>query len=261
MKKNEYVNKIYLASVLLERNRHRPPKNPSFKVSQWIEPAMTAGFDGIEIWGNHVLKTNSDEKRALQHISKHLKIFSTYCGFEDECQQERHSVAKAINALGIKRIKYNIGKDPELMEIYRKNLIEWAELFPEDAQLLCECHAGTVIESPGRAADFFRGLSEERFAIITHPFGKNYSDLYRWFEYNGLRLQHLHIQYRDEENKTRSLQLAGDLTSRVFEALKKYGFNGSFSLEFTEGMNEPFEDINQTFHQAVSDLCFLKRFL
>ena len=43
--------RIYLGTVLLERNRWTPDRIPTFKVSEWAASIRAAGFDGVILQG------------------------------------------------------------------------------------------------------------------------------------------------------------------------------------------------------------------
>ena len=47
------MSDVYIGTILLEANRHRPGKVPTYLVSQWSQRFVQAGFDGVELWENH----------------------------------------------------------------------------------------------------------------------------------------------------------------------------------------------------------------
>ena len=55
---------IYISSVLLEKNRWGT-RVPSLKVSDWSQRMFDAGFDGIELWENHLLLADAAEREAV----------------------------------------------------------------------------------------------------------------------------------------------------------------------------------------------------
>ena len=51
---------IFLSSVLLEKNRW-DSRIPSLKISDWLRSIADAGFDGVELWENHLLLADAAE--------------------------------------------------------------------------------------------------------------------------------------------------------------------------------------------------------
>lgn len=45
--------RVLIGTILLEPNRWKPGKLPSFRVSQWLDRFADAGFAGVELWENH----------------------------------------------------------------------------------------------------------------------------------------------------------------------------------------------------------------
>ncbi len=255
----DYTDEIYIASVLLEPNRHKPPKLPSFELSSWLKCFKEDGFDGVEIWENHALKCSEKEKIALIN-STDLAIFGSYCGFDPDAADSREAAAEFVKAAGINRIKYNVGKNPGSWKEYRTTLLAWAESLPADVRLLCECHPGTIIEEPEAAKEFFSGLPSEKFGIIVHPLRRD-AMLEKWMALFGSQVCHVHLQLRNSGGMVLPLSSDPVFLAERINLMKRYNFKGSFSLEFTEGMNQEGETVEDNYRRSLADLAVLKSVL
>ncbi len=252
-------NEIYIGTILLEINRHTPPKEPSYLVSEWIPRFVKGGFEGMEVWENHAKRCTDEEREKLQDSPLPVSVFNSYCGFEDGDEQARREAARLSAYLGAKRIKFNLGKEPTKLEEYRKNLRTWCAMFPDDMKFLCECHPGTVIEEPEAALEFFTPMQDNRFEVIVHPFWPDVDVLRRWFTSFGKKVTHAHIQLRDEHQNVIRLERNRSLVTEALAIMIGEGYAGSFTLEFTEGMKTPDENIESLYHNALQDLQLLKK--
>jgi len=238
---------IYIATVLLERNRWTLDKAPSFAVSEWGQRFHDAGFDGVELWENHLLLAMDEEQAAIQDMACPVVYYNTYAGFGDEDADALREAADWIRRLGAKGCKYNLGKDPSRRETERRNLRAWVASLPEGCMPLCECHGGTMLEDPRDAARFFQEADLPRNGIIVHAMGGDEERLHPWFDLFGPAIRHLHIVLHREPD------LAGRLA--YFE---RAGFAGSMTVEFTQGVAEPGENMADLFASAVDDLDTLR---
>src|SRR5216117_3476335 len=107
------VNKprFLLGTVLLEVNRHRPGKQPTFRVSDWMSRIAQAGFEGIELWENHAASAGEDEVALLKAGALPVVIFNTYAGFLDGEEGPRERAADLVKQLGAAAVKFNFGAD------------------------------------------------------------------------------------------------------------------------------------------------------
>ena len=249
-------NNIFLGTILLEKNRWGS-RIPSYKVSEWLECFKKDGFDGIELWENHVMKADITELNDLIEKASPVAVFNTYDEFTDETAEYRQKTAAVINQLKANAVKFNFGNDASKLEEYIKNLIEWTQLLPKDCILLCECHPNTVMEVPETAAKVFEQLKEERYQAIIHVFDK--PDVIRpWFGNLGARITHAHVRVVDEDNNRVRLKFCSDTVKACLEVMQAAGFKGSFTIEFTEGVRTPGENIADLYSCALEDLVFLR---
>lgn len=238
---------IYVATVLLERNRWTDHKRPTFAVSEWGERFAEVGFDGVELWENHYRLADEAERAAIAAMPCPVVYYNTYAGFGDDGAAARQAAAEHIARLGAAGCKYNLGQDPAQRETEMRNLRAWVEALPETCLPLCECHPGTILEDPRDAHRFFREADLSRSGIIVHAMGGEQSCLDAWFDRFGADIRHLHLRVYTEPD------LAGRLAY-----LDRLGFDGSMSIEFVEGVGEPGETIEQAFGRAVADLNALR---
>lgn len=240
-------SRIYIGSILLERNRWAPGKRPTYRVSEWGERFAAAGFDGVELWENHLLLAPPGEQQALTQMACPVKLYNVYFTFGDDSLAARQQAAEWIRRLGVEGVKYNLGKDVALREVEMRNLRAWEEMLPSRCRLLCECHAGTILEEPAEARRFFDRAGLSRNGIIVHCFGGDRERLSEWLRLFGDEVCHVHVQTREEGERLERLQL-----------LKKAGFRGTFTLEFTRGTGDPDENMEALFAEALKDLQFLR---
>ena len=244
----------YLATVCLERNRWGS-RRPSLRASEWIGRAVREGFDGVELWENHYLAADAQERADLLELRAQVAVFNTYAGMSDDPAdaEQRRRAAEALLQLSVPAVKYNLGRDPAKHDEYRRNLLNWEATLPAACALLCECHPGSVLEEPDAAAAFLADLDPARFAAIAHISG-DAAALQRWTAALGPRLRHVHVQCRTPEHATPAgrAQLAA-----CVDVLRAAGFTGSAAVEFTRGIG-PNERIEAIYANARADLAALR---
>ncbi|MBN1675058.1 MAG: hypothetical protein JXR37_28715 [Kiritimatiellae bacterium] len=256
-----YTDRVYIGTILLERNRWSS-REPSFLVSDWARRMADAGFDGIELWENHALKTSPDERRRLKASPCPVVIFNSYAGCADAERAQREQAARMARFFSAAGMKYNFGDDKEKHAEYACNVKRWREALPDAFRLLCECHGRTSVEEPEVAAETFDALGDGGYEAIVHAMDRDEGRLRRWFECLGARITHAHVQLRAAPPaKPAVMRLSQDpefVKERV-ALLRELGFRGSWTLEFTEGMHAA--DIGQLFENAVADISFLRECL
>ncbi|QHI70122.1 sugar phosphate isomerase/epimerase family protein [Tichowtungia aerotolerans] len=251
--------KIYMATVLLDRNRWTEERNPSVKVSNWLERFSADGFDGLELWSFHATYASEEEQARLEQSALPIRLFNSYACFDREDSAQETDVVAAIR-FGARGIKYNIGSDPALRKTYLKQLAAWRERVPQNIQLLCECHPGTIIEQPVAARAFFDELGMDGHGIIVHPFSR-FDSLEEWLDLFGPDVMHAHMQMTDESGKLIRFDKRSDLAEQAIRIMQKKGYCGSYSLEFTEGVAAPGETPEMLYENARKDLSLLRSLL
>jgi len=245
-----------LASILLEPNRWKPGRPPSIRVSDWSARAAAAGFDGWELFENHYRRADEAEQRRLEQGPLPVRIFNTYESFEDAARPELREVAECVRQLAVAGIKFNVGNDPARRGGCRAAIAA----FPSGARLLCECHPGTMLETPEAAADFVAAWPAAPFDVIIHPFLLGPEAISRWLRLLGPRVRHAHVQMRAWQDARQFLALSDDAARarECLAALAAGGFRGTFALEFAAPTGRTDDQPEVLFAAAVRDLDFLR---
>ncbi|MBD3175313.1 MAG: hypothetical protein GF320_09035 [Armatimonadia bacterium] len=255
---SEAKTDIYIGSILLERNRWKPGKIPSYRVSEWIPRFQAAGFDGIELWEHHATLAPADELAALVASPLPIAIFNEYSSFDQPVDENRCLSALMTHHLGAGGVKYNLGNEPALRDTYMAALRDWAARLPEGCRILCECHPGNVMDDPRFVADFLGELGGPGFQAMCHPFSVPLKELEEWLDVTGDRTTHAHVQLRDAQNAMHHLEYDTAYARDVLALLRSKGFSGTFTVEFTETTGAAEEDMSVLWEYAVRDLAFLR---
>lgn len=244
-------NPIYLATVCLDRNRWGS-KQPAIKVSDWLDRIESDGFDGIELWEFHYTNADDAERARLIELAPRIPLYNIYATFGDEQQEvaARKQAAADITALNPTGFKYNVGRNADALDSYKRNVVEFAAQIPESTRLLCECHPGTPLETVDAAKAFFDDLDPTRFGVIAHS-RNDPADLKPWVTAFGPRLQHLHVQAREPESDPDNPNVQAGIDACV-DLLKAHSFAGSTSIEFTRGIGKD-ERLETIYANAVKD--------
>lgn len=253
----DFAGNIYIGTILLEPNRWTADKLPSFRVSDWLDRFAAAGFDGMELWENHAARCSPGELAAMDAAQLPVGVYNSYAGFDEPDQQSRLQSAGLAKRLHAQGVKFNLGADAAKRDVYLKNLQSWRGLFDEDCRLLCECHAGTILEQPAAAKEALDAWGP-RFEIIVHPIGMAPEALREWMDAFGGRVTHAHMQLRDPQEGWLRLDQRPEQARRMLGALCEGGFAGSWTLEFTQGTGTPGETPELLFENALRDLAFLR---
>lgn len=254
---NKVRNKIYMGTIVLEMNRWSS-RVPSYLVSEWIDKISAAGFEGLELWENHVLRSPGEAEK-IKASGFPVAVYNTYADFTDDAEEtaKRTKAAEMIHFLGADAVKYNVGNNPELLPQYKQNLLKFADALPADCVLLCECHQGTQLEHNDILAEFFDDLCPQKFALMLHPFGPP-EELETRFKLFGSRIAHMHSQILLDDIRVR-LDRFPERAQASFDIMKAHAFTGGFTIEFTELTASPGENIADLFTNAVLDMQYIRR--
>lgn len=245
---------IYMGTVLLEPNRWSPGKVPTFRVSEWVDRFARDGFDGMELWENHAALCSEQELKALEAARLPVVVFNSYAGMGDGGLSERQRAAELTNRLRAEAVKFNVGKAAAEMPEYIGHAATWANAMPGVRRMLCECHAGTAMEHLDTAASAFEAWGDGRFQAIVHLFSEPEDLLAAKMRRLGPRVvTHVHAALRVHAADTR------ELVHRRVALLRELGFEGSFTLEFTEGTGQPGEDRETMYARALRDLELIRK--
>lgn len=250
---------IYIGTILLEKNRWTKDKTPTYRVSDWTDRFAEAGFDGMELWQWHATAVDDDERRALAASPCPVAIFNAYAAFDAAGADDRNRAAELTRQFGAKAVKFNVGRDPDERAEYIDSLRQWRPLFDDDVTLLCECHPGTIIEEPAAAKAFFDEADVPGVGVIVHAFNA-VDTLQAWLDTFGPAVRHAHLQMRDERTVI-PFSAKPDVATDAVEKLKRAGFDGSYTLEFTAGTQAPDETADLLWTNALADKAFLEDLL
>lgn len=248
---------VYFSTVLLEINRWTPEKTPTFKVSEWAESIRDAGFAGLELWEYHATLAGEQEPEALCHLPLPVTIFNSYCTFDDDGAEGRQQAADLAGRFGAGGVKFNVGNDPARADEYIRNLRAWADALPAGCRPLCECHGGTILETPGEAARVLAPLAG-RVEIIVHAFSGEREVLKEWLDRFGPSVTHVHIAGRVGASPMLRLADMADEARERLALLRAAGYSGTWTEEFTGGVARSPEDKHALLANAAVDLAFLR---
>ncbi len=243
--------KVFLGTVALEKNRWSS-RVPSLKVSDYITSIKSDGFSGMELWQEHYTGADDAEKQLISS-SAQCVIFNTYCKFHQGLTADMCEVAKAVADSGAVAIKYNFGNDMATVNEEYKTFMQWVALLPQNIELMCECHAGTLMHDVKFAREFFAD-KDTRWTAIAHlcEDEQRRADIISAY---GDRIVHIHTQMRDSSNHF--MQLCDDAkraSADIKKALLLPNLR-SFTVEFTADADTP----EGLYNNAVKDLEFIRK--
>lgn len=246
-------NRIYIGTILLEPNRWSPGRLPSYPVSEWLDRFAQDGFDGMELWENHAAKCSATELARLEQSRLPVVVFNSYAGMRADNGIERERSAGLANRLKATAVKFNLGNDRALGPQYANNAMAWARTMPHVTRMLCECHAGTVMEDLATAQAIYETWNDGRFQAIIHAFGADEEQVRDMLRRLGPRIvTHAHVSMGGHTPAS---------VERRVQLLRDLGFEGSFTLEFTEGTGKGNENREQMYGRALRDMELLRTVL
>ena len=114
------------------------------------------GTGGLELWENHASLIDAQEQVALDRTPLPVSVLNSYCTFDSDGAAGRQLAAELTERFGSAGVKFNFGGDLALSAQYQDHLSAWIQALPTGCRALCECHGGTVVEEPSRAAEIVR---------------------------------------------------------------------------------------------------------
>ena len=260
------MTRYFLNTGLLEHNRW-PRGNPSFKVSDWLQRILDAGFDGIELWENHILQANTEERRQLAQWN-HPIIFNQYDTCLPQDQEQRRVIDEVIQELGCVGMKWNGAfTNMELRDDCLSVAESWLQNYPPPFRSLCECHGRTVFED---ILPFIKDTANWQYppeVILQLPGNpeKPLPDLTQLFDLGRARITYIHLQMVEANaiDDCRScLRDREKLVTERIHQLIHLGYQGDWCIKFTggcsKGVNPPIETL---FANACDDLKLVKEAL
>ncbi len=255
---------IYLATALLERNRWAPPpRSPTIRVSEWLPRIAGAGFQGVELWENHWRLASEEERAALRASPVPIRIFNSYIPLDAAPPEELAGLTGAVSALSgtLDGIKFNLPRGQGAPAGSALRALSQAQALPRSVRLFCECHPGTVADSPATAAQAFALWPGDRFAAIVHPLFDDAATYAAWLRALEGRIAHAHLQLPGKNCRRLALADHRQFAADRLGALLQSGYRGTFTLEFTAGVERPDTPLESLWVNACNDLAVLRGIL
>jgi len=249
-------HQVYFGTILLERNRWiKEDRRPSFLVSDWTQRIADDGFDGLELWEDHALLADADERERLRTGSAPVILLNSYAGCENEDAEARQRTAEMAAFFDADGMKFNFGKDPDRQDLYIQNVRDWSRQFKPGYRMLSENHRGTTTADARLAASTYEQLDSINVGGIIH-FDNDEATYRERFGCYGRYLTHIHCKLSSDDGQIMS---EAEVHKRI-DLLQEFGFNGTFTIEFTEGMRTD-ATIDQLYRNAVRDFNLLRKCL
>lgn len=252
---------VLLGTVAIEPNRWGAVRSGGFPVtvlSEWLPTIAAAGFGGLELWERHATFVDEHEVERIVRGPVPVVVFNSYALWDDPEPFARDEVARWVDRFGAAGVKFNVGNDAKARDVYVERLARFDEQLSPGVRLLCECHAGTLAEDPDLASAMFDEVAPaERLQAIVH-LGRTPTDETRAFmERLGDRVGHVHLQLAEEGPTTDPASLAADLRIGA-ELLRTFGFEGSWTIEFSHGLMTNRDEPGYILEWASRDLRALR---
>lgn len=251
---------IYLGTIALEPNRWygvTKERWGTITLSDWLDDAAAAGFDGIELWESHLRDADDLEVAAILAHPLPTQVFNTYVSFDEPSDHDRSSAAEWVMRSGASKVKWNTGpeRDDAAIAAYEERLARWAAGL-DSVQLTCECHDGSAMDDPAVAARVLAagGPPATSQALIHSNDGAK--RIREKFAAYGDRIAHVHVNHLD----TGSPKLADrrDELTATAALLDGLGFTGTWTIEFVHGTGTELDQPDLLLRQAIEDLGVLR---
>jgi sugar phosphate isomerase/epimerase len=248
--------RIFLGTMILERSRFvKDIPCPSTSVSQWTQRICGDGFDGLELWANHALLADEEERERLRTGPMPVTLFNSYASCEPEDVEGRKRTAQMANLFKAEGMKFNFGKHLDHRDAYIEVVREWATMFRPGYRMISENHRGTITADADVAADVYAGLSDLPVQGIIH-FNNDRATYEERFGKYGDRLTHIHCMLSNEDGPMPE----SEVRKRV-EWLREFNFSGTYTIEFTQGVRGDHTDLEAIYRNAVRDFQMLRKCL
>ncbi len=256
---------ILLGTVAIEPNRWGtldPSRAPRTQLADWLPAIAGAGFDGLEVWEEHLTAADDGGDAVLSGVLP-VSILNTYESLDDADPIGRRTVADWVRRSAAPAVKFNVGNDPTAAGLYAERISEWLTDLPAATSLLCECHAGiSIAEDPEIAATIFAAAGPvDRLGAIVHTH-ETADHLRARFDAYGDRIRHVHVNYLDVADRRVPLlaDRRDDLAAKV-DLLRSLGFSGTWTIEFVDGILSDRDVPGLLVAQAIEDLAVLRSVL
>jgi len=265
-------------TIMLEINRWTEHHTLTFPLIDLLKPLKIAQFDELEIWQYHISSLTDKEVKILaeklQELDMSVPVIGMYVQLHlknsaaDEMNRLVTHMTSSATILGSRMIKISPGSlaskgmDLPTWKLSIARLKELATKLADKGMLLSmETHSNSLCDTEESVLRLMNDLSGlDNVGICYQPFDeqnteqamKTFSNLYPY-------VIHIHLQNlpSGDAETTTFLETGGWMDyTKLLPHIKKSGYDGIFSLEFTEGIFPPEgEEFNpQTvIHNAVTD--------
>lgn len=254
-------NAVLLGTVAIEPNRWStidPSGAPVADLAHLADPLAAAGIDGLEVWERHI-PTDATDARALADQLPPIVVLNSYVSFDSEDATALQTVVGRVDATGTRAVKFNVGNDRSKEADYIQRVSQLRRMLPSEVVLLCECHAHiSIAEEPEVAARLLSSVGPpESVGAIVHTH-EPVEHIRARFDAYGDRIHHVHVNFLDQSTMTVPVlaDRREELTQKV-QLLRELGFDGSWTLEFVEGVLTERDDPAVMLDRAVEDLAVL----
>jgi hypothetical protein len=256
----EYAGRVFLGTVAIEPNRWgmaKPGGFPVTVVSDWIAAIAAAGFDGLELWERHATFVEEPEVERIASGPLPVEVFNGYALWDEPDPSSRDETAVWIDRLGARAVKFNVGNDPASRGAYVERLRAFEAKVAGPVRLLCECHPGTLAEDPKEGSAMFDEVAPaDRLQAVVHV-GRTPDGVAPMTEAMADRVGHVHVQLPEAGPDVEEEALAADLRVSV-ELLRSFGFDGSWTIEFSYGRMTEDDEAGYILRWATRDLRALR---
>ena len=256
---------VLLGTVALEPNRWAtvdPSGAPAADLAGIARQNTATSCDGLELWERHLPADPAEADAVLAGLPPVL-VLNTYAGFDRDDPTTWDAVADGVRTTGARGVKFNVGADPALEAVYAERVAMLADRLPDGVVLLCECHEHiSIAEDPPVAARILAAAGPpERVGAIVHTH-ETEAHLRSRFDAYGDRILHVHVNFLDPATMHAPVlsDRVDELVAKV-ELLRSLGFDGSWTVEFVEGVLTDHDEPGALAAQAAEDLAVLREVL
>ena len=183
-----------------------------------------------------------------------VSLINSYASCEPEGLEGRKQTAELASFFAADGMKFNFGKFPERQDIYIAVVREWSKMFKTGFRMISENHRGTTTADAKVAASAYGQLEGINVGGIIHF--DNDEETYRErFGLYGKYLTHIHCKLSSEDS-----MMSEDEVRRNVAWLREFGFSGTYTIEFTEGVRSDLS-IEGLYKNAVRDMKLLRKCL
>ncbi|MFW6061722.1 MAG: sugar phosphate isomerase/epimerase family protein [Planctomycetota bacterium] len=206
-----------------------------------------AGYDGVEIWGPHVMEMVPEQRetlaRRLQDLDLDVAMISPYFNFttseETAAESVREglevlSVARRLNSRGIRCFTGKTASADATEEQWQRTARSVQQLAdstrPGRTIWAFETHSWNLMDTQESSLELMRRIDRSNVGLIFQPstFGEQYMEAL-----DNLAPHIRHVHATNKADGERSLLGEGDMDyEQIVAGLRRIGFDGYISVEW-----------------------------